>query len=148
VARLSHPNILPIYDVGLAGDLSYFVMKFVAGPTLRDLLGQPMDLPAVSRYIDQLAGALDHAHAQGIVHRDIKPTNILIEDDWLFLADFGLAKIVMGSQELTGTGAIVGTPIYLAPEQGEGKPVDHRADIYSLGVVLYEMITGQVPEQV
>ncbi|MEW5959951.1 MAG: AAA-like domain-containing protein [Chloroflexota bacterium] len=145
VARLSHPNILPIYDVGLAGDLSYFVMKFVSGPTLRALLGKPMDLPTVSRYIDQLAGALDHAHTQGIIHRDIKPTNILIEDDWLYLADFGLAKIVMGSQELTGTGAIVGTPTYLAPEQGEGKPVDHRADIYSLGVVLYEMVTGQVP---
>lgn len=145
VARLSHPNILPIYDVGLAGDLSYFVMKFVAGPTLRDLLGEPIDLPTVSRQIDQLAGALEHAHKQGIIHRDIKPTNILIEDDWLFLADFGLAKIVMGSQELTGTGAIVGTPTYLAPEQGEGRAVDHRADIYSLGVVLYEMVTGRIP---
>jgi serine/threonine protein kinase len=145
VARLSHPNILPIYDVGLAGDLSYFVMKFVSGPTLRDLLGKPIDLPTVSRYMDQLAGALDHAHQQGIVHRDIKPTNILMEDDWLYLADFGLAKIVMGDQELTGTGAIVGTPTYLAPEQGEGKPVDHRADIYSLGVVLYEMVTGRTP---
>ncbi len=145
VARLSHPNILPIYDVGLAGDLSYFVMKFVSGPTLRDLLGKPIDLPTVSRYMDQLASALDHAHQQGIIHRDIKPTNILMEDDWLYLADFGLAKIVMGDQELTGTGAIVGTPTYLAPEQGEGKPVDHRADIYSLGVVLYEMVTGRTP---
>ena len=145
VAQLSHPNILPIYDVGLKGDLSYFVMKYVPGQTLRDVLGQPMDLFTVSNYIEQLAGALDHAHDHGIVHRDIKPTNILMEDDWLLLADFGLAKIVMGSQELTGTGAIVGTPTYLSPEQGEGKTVDHRSDIYSLGVVLYEMVTGRVP---
>ncbi len=147
VAKLDHPNILPIYDVGLEGDLSYFVMKYVSGrvTTLRDLLGQPMDLPTVSHFIDQIAGALDHAHERGIVHRDIKPTNILLEDDWLLLADFGLAKIVMGSQELTGTGTIVGTPAYLSPEQAEGKRIDHRADIYSLGVVLYEMIIGQVP---
>ncbi len=145
VAQLSHPNILPIYDVGLQGDLSYFVMKYVPGQTLRHVLGQPIDLFTVCDYIEQIASALDHAHRHGIVHRDIKPTNILMEDDWLLLADFGLAKIVMGSQELTGTGAIVGTPTYLSPEQGEGKVVDHRCDIYSLGVVLYEMVTGHVP---
>lgn len=146
VAQLSHPNILPIYDAGIEGDLSYFVMKYVSsGRTLRQMLGQPMDLLTVSRYVDQLAAALDRAHEHGIVHRDVKPTNILLEDDWLFLADFGLAKIIEGSQDLTGTGAIVGTPSYLSPEQAEGKPADRRADIYSLGVVLFEMVIGQVP---
>ena len=99
VAQLSHPNILPIYDFGVKGDLSYFVMKYVPGQTLRDVLGQPMDLFTVADYVEQISSALDHAHQHGIVHRDIKPTNILLEDDWLLLADFGLAKIVMGSQE-------------------------------------------------
>ncbi|HXV99922.1 MAG TPA: serine/threonine-protein kinase, partial [Anaerolineae bacterium] len=145
VAQLSHPNILPIYDVGLEGDLSYFVLKYVPGPTLRHLLGQPMDLATVSQFIDQIAAALDQAHERGIVHRDVKPTNILMEDNWLLLADFGLAKIIEGSQEITGSGTIVGTPAYLSPEQAEGKPTDHRADIYSLGVVLFEMVVGQVP---
>jgi serine/threonine protein kinase len=149
VAKLNHPNILPIFDVGFEGDLSYFVMKYVTGPrttlTLRDLLGKPMDLPTICHYVDQMASALDHAHDRGIVHRDIKPTNILLEDDWLLLADFGLAKIILDNSQLTGTGAIVGTPAYLSPEQAEGKSIDHRADIYSLGVVLYQMVVGQVP---
>jgi serine/threonine protein kinase len=145
VAQLSHPNILPIYDVGVEGDLSYFVMKHVPGRTLQDLLGRPMDLPTVSHYLDQMAGALDHAHDSGIIHRDVKPSNILLEDDWLLLADFGLAKIVMGSQDLTGSGTVLGTPAYLSPEQARGDAIDHRADIYSLGIVLYEMVLGQVP---
>jgi serine/threonine protein kinase len=94
VAQLSHPNILPIYDVGLEGDLSYFVMKYVKGRTLRDLLGRPMDLTTICHLVTQMAGALDHAHDYGLVHRDVKPSNILMEDDWLLLADFGLAKIL------------------------------------------------------
>ncbi len=147
VAQLSHPNILPIYDVGLEGDLSYFVMKYVPGHTLGQLMGQPLSLFKVSHYIDQIAGAMDHAHRRGILHRDIKPSNILVEreENWLLLADFGLAKIVEGSVILTGAGAIMGTPAYVSPEQAGGKPVDHRTDIYSLGIVLYEMVTGQVP---
>ncbi len=145
VAQLSHPNILPIYDVGVEGDLSYFVMKYVRGHTLRELLGQPLDLLTVSRYIDQVAAALDHAHERGIVHRDVKPTNILLEDDWLLLADFGLAKIVAGAQQITSSDVIVGTPAYLSPEQAQGVPTDHRADIYSLGVVLFEMVVGRAP---
>ncbi|MEM7345985.1 MAG: AAA-like domain-containing protein [Chloroflexota bacterium] len=147
VARLSHPNILPIYDVGIDQDFSYFVMKYVPGQTLRHLLGNPLDLALVSHFISQIAGALDQAHEQGIVHRDVKPSNILIEDDWLLLADFGLAKSAVGQKELTGTGAIMGTPTYLSPEQAESKPIDHRADIYSLGIILYEMVTGQSPYQ-
>lgn len=145
VAQLSHPNILPIYDVGIENDVSYFVMKYVPGRTLQDVMGQSLTLEKTCEYIDQLAGALDHAHNKGILHRDIKPVNVLMEDEWLLLADFGLAKIVEGSEALTATGSSMGTPAYVSPEQATGKPVDHRTDIYSLGVVLYEMVTGNVP---
>ncbi len=149
VAQLSHPNILPIYDVGLAGDISYFVMKYVPGHTLKHVLKQALPLLQVSHYIDQVTRALDHAHRQGILHRDIKPANILLEEveDWLLLADFGLAKVIKGKEMLTSTGEQMGTPIYISPEQAQGALVDQRTDIYSLGVVLYEMVTGRVPYQ-
>lgn len=145
VAQLSHPNILPIYDVGIDNDISYFVMKYVPGRTLKDVMGRPIPLKKICDYIDQIAGALDHAHQSGILHRDIKPVNILMEDDWLLLADFGLAKIVEGTEALTATGSSMGTPAYVSPEQATGKPVDHHTDIYSLGIILYEMVTGKVP---
>ena len=145
VAQLSHPNILPIYDVGIDNNISYFAMKYVPGETLRDVMQRPISLEQVCDYIDQLAGALDHAHEKGILHRDIKPVNILVEGEWLLLADFGLAKIVESTQALTATGSSMGTPAYISPEQAVGKPIDHRTDIYSLGIVLYEMVTGQVP---
>jgi serine/threonine protein kinase len=147
VAQLSHPNILPIYDVGVENGLRYFVMKYVPGQTLRQLLKQPMTLATVSRYIDQIASALDHAHSQGILHRDIKPDNMLLEGDWLLLADFGLAKIMEANEPLTYSGKILGTSAYVSPEQAKGETVDQRTDIYSLGIVLYEMVTGQVPYQ-
>jgi serine/threonine protein kinase len=145
VAQLSHPNILPIYDFGLEGDLSYFVMKYVPDHTLADLMGQPLDLIRVSHIVGQLAGALDHAHTKGIVHRDVKPSNMLLEGDWLLLTDFGLAKITEASTVITSTGHIFGTPAYVSPEQAEGLPLDHRTDIYSLGIVMYEMVVGRVP---
>lgn len=145
VAQLSHPNILPIYDFGLEGDLSYFVMKYVPDHTLSELLGKPMELARVSHFIDQVAGALDHAHAKGIVHRDVKPANMLLEGDWLLLTDFGLAKITEASTVITSTGHIFGTPAYVSPEQAEGNPLDYRTDIYSLGIVLYQMVVGRVP---
>ncbi len=145
VAQLSHPNILPIYDFGLEGDLSYFVMKYVPDRTLGDLMGKPLGLAQVSHYVDQVAGALDHAHARGILHRDVKPANMLLEGDWLLLTDFGLAKITEATTVITSTGHIFGTPAYVSPEQAEGSSLDHRTDIYSLGIVLYQMVLGRVP---
>jgi serine/threonine protein kinase len=145
VAQLSHPNILPVYDVGMENDICYLVMKCIIGGSMRDLMGDKMALPRVCRYIDQVSGALDHAHERGIIHRDIKSHNLLLEGEWLFLMDFGIAKIMEASTVLTSAGELMGTPCYMSPEQASGKPVDHRTDIYSLGIVLYEMITGTVP---
>jgi serine/threonine protein kinase len=146
IARLDHPNILPVYDFGKEGDISYIVMKYIPAGTLRDKLGRPMSPAQALEIIEQIAGALDNAHEQGILHRDIKPSNILIDSrDWVYLSDFGLAKMVEGSVQLTGSGVGVGTPSYMSPEQGQGQPVDGRTDVYALGVILFEMLTGQVP---
>jgi ATP/maltotriose-dependent transcriptional regulator MalT len=146
VAQLNHPNILPVIDFGQDGDITFIVMKLVSGGTLKDRLGLPMDPIEIARTVEQIAAALDHAHGRGILHRDVKPSNVLIDEgDWIQLADFGLAKMMVGDGTLTGSGAVLGTPSYMAPEQGMGTTVDHRADIYSLGVILYEMVTGQLP---
>jgi len=147
VAQLNHPNILPIISFGQAEGLSYIVMKYVAGGTLRDWLkAEPMDLIETVCIIEQIAAALDHAHGRGILHRDVKPSNVLLDEgSWVQLADFGLAKMMMGDSMLTESGTSIGTPAYTSPEQGQGLPVDHRTDIYSLGVILYEMATGQLP---
>lgn len=146
IARLNHPNILPIYDFGQEGDLSYIVMKYVEAGTLKDIMGRPLPLDLTANVLRQIAGALEHAHERGILHRDVKPSNVLLDEGhWVLLTDFGLAKMVEGSAVLTASGVGVGTPAYMAPEQGQGEPVDARADIYSLGVVLYEMLTGRVP---
>jgi serine/threonine-protein kinase len=148
VAQLTHHHILPIYDYGQEGDLSYIVMQYVEGGTLKDMMGRPMPLDKAVRYIGEIASALDYAHEMGILHRDVKPANVLIDrkrKGWSLLSDFGLARMVEGTSHLTGSGVGVGTPQYMPPEQGQGIKVDYRADIYSLGVVLYEMATGQVP---
>lgn len=145
VAQLSHPNILPIYDFGLEEDLSYFVMKYVPDRTLNDVMGRPMKLDRVCHFLDQAAGALDHAHNRGILHRDIKPANMLLEGDWLLLADFGVAKITEQTTAITSSGHVFGTPVYVSPELAEGDPADHHSDIYSLGIVLYEMVVGRAP---
>jgi hypothetical protein len=146
IARLNHPNILPVYDSGQEGDLSYIVMRYVEGGTLQAMLGEPLPLDRVVEMITQVGGALGYAHQEGIIHRDVKPSNVLMDKgEWALLSDFGLAKMVESSVKLTETGAGVGTPAYIAPELGKGEPADGRSDIYSLGIVLYEMLTGRVP---
>ncbi len=146
IAKLSHPNILPIYDFGQVGNLTYIVMQYIDGGTLRSVMGQAMPLSQVVYFIDQIAEALDYAHRRGILHRDVKPGNILLEEGQrVLLTDFGLAKMVEGTVQLTGSGVGVGTPAYMSPEQGQGQGVDARTDIYALGIILYEMVTGRVP---
>jgi Tol biopolymer transport system component len=146
VAQLQHPHILSIYDFGQEGGLSYIVMQYVEAGTLQQRMQQPMDLEIIAKIIEQLADALDYAHQRGVIHRDIKPTNVLMEDGrWPLLADFGIAKMLGGDTGLTAAGVGIGTPAYMSPEQGRGQPVDARSDVYSLGVMLFEMLTGQVP---
>lgn len=151
IARLRHRNILTIFDYGhinegLNSDIFYLVMEHVSGGTLRENLGWPQDLAYAANMITQVGGALAHAHRQGMIHRDVKPSNVLlIEEDWPVLSDFGLVKMLEDSQQLTLSGASVGTPQYMSPEQAQGRPVDPRSDIYSLGVILYELVTGQPP---
>lgn len=148
-AQLSHPNVLQIYDVGREGTLNYFVMEYVDGPSLDGLIGTPdLSLERTLRLVAQVARALHAAHARAIIHRDIKPSNILInKDDQPKLADFGLAKSLHDSLDLSGSGDIIGTPRYMSPEQALAVPgeIDHRTDIYSLGAVMYEMLTGSPP---
>ena len=148
IAQLSHPNILPVYDFGREGDLTYIVMQYVEGGTLKDLLDQRPSFERAGDLLGQVAGALDYAHGQGILHRDVKPSNMLIErGQRVLLSDFGLAKMLSSDQHITTTGVGMGTPAYMSPEQGQGEPVDARTDVYALGVVLYEMVTGRVPFQ-
>ncbi len=145
IASLRHPNILIVIDFGEEDETTYIVMEFVEAGTLTEIMGKPMAPDQMLGLTDQVAGALHYAHEQGVVHRDIKPSNILLpKPDWPLLTDFGLAKIVGGSQ-LTQSGTVAGTPAYMSPEQGRGEKVDSRSDIYSLGIVLYEMATGVVP---
>ena len=151
LARLNHPNIVTIYDFGETNGLCYFVMEFVDGVDLRRTIEAGTLTPADAlRIVPQICDALQFAHDHGIVHRDIKPANILIDKrGGIKIADFGLVKIMgrnVHDLTLTSTGGVMGTPEYMAPEQRQAaQPVDHRADIYSLGVVFYEMLTGEVP---
>jgi ligand-binding sensor domain-containing protein/tRNA A-37 threonylcarbamoyl transferase component Bud32 len=148
LARLEHPHILPVHDYGEQEGITYLVMRYIEAGTLKDLIAQQgsMDLNEVARILGQVCRALGYAHDQGIIHRDIKPSNVLIDERGdAFLTDFGIAKLVAGTSQFTATGAVVGTPAYMSPEQGMGQPLDHRCDIYALGVMLYEMVTGQVP---
>jgi len=146
VARLRHRNTLTVFDYGRQGDLFYLVMEYVSGGTLIGRMGWPQDLAYAVNIVSQVGDALAHAHRQGMIHRDVKPGNILMaEEDWPLLSDFGLVKIAEDSLHLTTSGASVGTPQYMSPEQARGLVVDQRSDIYSLGVVLYEAVTGRPP---
>jgi Tol biopolymer transport system component/predicted Ser/Thr protein kinase len=147
VARLAHPNILHVYDAGTAHGVYYLVMDYVDGGSLRDLIELgPVNTEQALSIAAQLADALDYAHREGLIHRDIKPSNILLTRDGRpLITDFGIAKAVHASTRLTRTGTSIGTPEYMAPEQVQGQAVDERTDIYALGIVLYEMLTGQVP---
>jgi len=150
VATLRHPHIVQVYDFDIEDDTYYMVMEYIGGETLKPRLrrlgaeGKRMPLEEVVRIFCALCDALDYAHAQGRVHRDIKPANIMFDGERLVLTDFGIASIVGGTR-YTATGAMVGTPAYMSPEQGQGEPGDVRSDVYSLGVILFEMVTGQVP---
>jgi predicted Ser/Thr protein kinase len=146
-AGLRHPNIVVIHDVGEEGGFYYIVMEYLEGQTLKEVIEREGALPLrrVAHIIEQVAGALDYAHQRGFVHRDVKPANVFVgQGDHATLTDFGIAKAAWGAQ-LTRTGVVVGTPEYMSPEQAQGYEVDHRTDIYSLGIVLYEMVTGRVP---
>jgi len=146
VAKLEHPHILPVHDYGQEGERTYIAMRYVEGGTLKDLLGKPLELSLIVDLVGQIAEALDYAHEHSIIHRDVKPSNVLLDrGNWALLTDFGVARMVEATQQLTGMGVGVGTPAYMSPEQGQGKKVDRRSDVYSLGVVLYEMLTGRVP---
>src|SRR5689334_8335525 len=143
---LSHPNIVTIYDILEQDEMAYIFMEFVNGPPLEKLLAdeQTPDRQTLMTILRQTAAALDYAHKKGIVHRDIKPANVMIHDDGAAkITDFGVAKIV--SQQMTQSGMMMGTPSYMSPEQVQGGTVDGRADQFALGVIAYEMLTGEKP---
>ena len=148
VAQLTHPNIVSVIDYGSHEGVPYLVMEYIPGGTLKEMMGKPFSWMKAAKLLVPIARALDHAHHENIIHRDIKPANILVTKSGdMMLSDFGIAKSLAaeGQTKLTGTGMGIGTPSYMAPEQGMGKTVDQRADIYSLGVVFYEMVTGRPP---
>jgi hypothetical protein len=155
-AAIDHPNIIPIYEAGEVGGLLYIVMRYVEGSDLKKVIERdgPLDLARVSMLLRQVASALDAAHSRGLVHRDVKPGNVLLasgtgpeDEDHVYLTDFGLTKRSSSLSGLTVTGHFLGTIDYVAPEQITGNPVDARTDVYALGCVLYECLTGTVPFQ-
>lgn len=150
IALLRHRNILTVYEYGEQDGSPYIAMEYVEHGTLethlKNLKGKPMELYQVISVSIAIADALDHAHQQGLVHRDIKPSNILMPQlDWPLLADFGLVKMTEAQKSLTMTGVVLGTPSYIAPEQAMGRSADARSDMYALGVIMFEMITGRLP---
>jgi serine/threonine protein kinase len=146
VAKLRHPNILAVFDYGDVDGTTYIVNEFVDGGTLSDQLGQPLPIDYVVSTLKPIAGAIDYAHARGILHRDVKPSNILMNMEGTpILGDFGLAKMLESGPGLTQAGMIVGTPEYMSPEQCTGDVLGPAADLYALGVVAYQMLTGQLP---
>ena len=150
VAGLEHPNVLPVFDYGTAtidgDDVSYLVMPLVAGGSLKDRVAGPVPPALAVTWLSAIASALDHAHAKGILHRDVKPGNVLMDSQGrLLLADFGLARSAEVSSALTATGTVLGTPLYMAPEQATGSALDGRSDQYALAVIAFELLAGRVP---
>jgi serine/threonine-protein kinase len=154
VASLRHPHIVRLYDFDIQDEQPYMVMEFLEGGTLKDKIAelrshrQLMPLGEVHRLVDSLSRALDYAHSRGAVHRDIKPANILFTaQDEPVISDFGIAKLIYESINISATGSVIGTPTYMSPEQASGAPLDGRSDQYSLGIMVYELVTGHVPFQ-
>ena len=151
VARLNHPNIVQVYDFGAEGDLAYIVMEFIKGRELKDYFDahERFDLETAFRLMIELLEALDFAHEAGIIHRDVKPGNVMIDaSGHAKLTDFGVARVTEpdGNQaEATRAGAMVGTPSYMSPEQVQGQQVDRRTDIFSAGIIFYQFLTGRKP---
>ncbi|MBZ0269991.1 serine/threonine protein kinase, partial [bacterium] len=147
IASLEHIHILPVYDYGITEDAAYLAMRLLRGGTLADRLHDgPLDTETAAELFHQLASGLHYAHRKGVIHRDLKPSNILLDDSGnVLLADFGLAKLAGENVDATRSGTVVGTPAYMSPEQATGRPVDQRSDVYSAGLVLYEMLTGRPP---
>jgi CheY-like chemotaxis protein len=146
IARVQHGNVVRIFDLGVADDHAYLAMEYLGAGSLAERLTQPLAPAAALDYLRQIAGALDAIHGAGILHRDLKPANIMFRDAHsLALIDFGLAKQMRLHSAITGTGQIFGTPYYMSPEQGHAEPTDERSDLYSLGCILHEMLTGERP---
>jgi Protein kinase domain len=153
-SAIEHPNIIPVYDAGEVGNLAYIAMRYVEGPNLKQLLHDngPLDLRRALALVAQIASALDAAHVRGLVHRDVKPANVLVAQggasefaEHVYLTDFGVSKRIGSNSGITGTRQFIGTLGYAAPEQIQGQEVDARADVYSLGCVFYELLTGSRP---
>lgn len=149
LARLRHPNILPILDSEETGPFLYYVMPYVAGDSLEALVERegPLPLDRVLAIARDLAMAIDYAHGEGILHRDIKPGNVLLEEDRALVCDFGIARAieVASGESISSSGLVIGTPAYMSPEQAISGALDRRSDIYALGCVIYEMLAGEPP---
>jgi serine/threonine protein kinase len=146
IAEIDHPNIVKIYDLGVGDDHAHIAMEYLNAGDMKQRIAGGINEPDAVRYLRQIASALARVHAVGILHRDLKPGNIMLRrDDSVALIDFGLAKRMRLEMEITDSGEIFGTPYYMSPEQGHGNGIDLRSDIYSLGVIFYEMLTGKKP---
>jgi predicted Ser/Thr protein kinase len=146
IAQLEHPAIVPVYDVGDVDEQPYFVMRFMMGGSLSDRIAEgSIPIDETAKIIEKIAQGLSYAHRKGIIHRDLKPDNILFDENGEpFISDFGVAKLSESASNLTGSG-VIGTPAYMSPEQAQGQVIDMRSDVYGLGVIVYQMLSGQQP---